>query len=49
MFLDKALINLTLLELDGMATVEEVCIVLQKFEMFRRIKMRLQKGFMTWK
>ncbi len=36
--LDKALINLTLLELDGIATVEEVCIVLQKFEMFKRIK-----------
>lgn len=36
--LDKSLINLTLLELDGIATVEEVCIVLQKFEMFKRIK-----------
>ncbi len=36
--LDKALINLTLLELDSIATVEEVCIVLQKFEMFERIK-----------
>lgn len=36
--LDKSLINLTLLELDGIATVEEVCIVLQKFEMFKRIR-----------
>lgn len=36
--LDRALINLTLLELDGLATVEEICIVLQKFEMFKRIK-----------
>ncbi len=42
--LDKALINLTLLELDGMATVEEVCIVLQKFEMFRRIKNEIAEG-----
>lgn len=36
--LDKSLINLTLLELDNIATVEEVCTVLQKFEMFKRIK-----------
>lgn len=42
--LDKSLINLTLLELDGIATVEEVCIVLQKFEMFKRIKKEVSEG-----
>lgn len=42
--LDKALINLTLLELDGIATVEEVCIVLQKFEMFKRIRRDVSEG-----
>lgn len=36
--LDKSLINLTMLELDDLVTVEEVCTVLQKFEMFKRIK-----------
>lgn len=36
--LEKSLGNLTILELDDMVTVEDVCIVLQKFEMLKRIK-----------
>lgn len=36
--LDKSLSNLTILELDDMVTVEDVCIVVQKFEMLKRIK-----------
>lgn len=40
--LDRNLTNLTLLEVDGLATVEEVCVVLQKFEMFTRIKLEVE-------
>lgn len=36
--LEKSLGNLTILELDDMVTVEDVCTVLQKFEMLKRIK-----------
>ena len=36
--LDKSLGNLTILELDNMVTVEDVCIVVQKFELLSRIK-----------
>ena len=42
--LDRSLINLTLLEVDGIATVEEVCIALQKFEMFRRIRLEVSES-----
>lgn len=41
--LDRSLTNLTLLEVDGLTTVEEVCIALQKFEMFSRIKMEVEE------
>ncbi|MCI6151707.1 DNA integrity scanning diadenylate cyclase DisA [Fusobacterium perfoetens] len=36
--LEQGLGNLTILELDDMVTVEDVCEVLQKFEMLKRIK-----------